>query len=105
MLSNLSLDQRSLDQQSLDLSPITFQFTGSPCLFTISPVIKGNQPRNYQSVNYRDAAEQIQLLIEAHWMPSQDAAIIQMTTEQFVTNINNKSHSSLRVATVCKVDI
>lgn len=28
-----------------------FQFTGSPCWFTISPVIKGNQPRNYQSAN------------------------------------------------------
>lgn len=28
-----------------------FQFSGSPCWFTISPVIKGNQPRNYQSAN------------------------------------------------------
>lgn len=46
-----------------------FQFTGSPCSFTIRPVIKGNQPRNYQSVNYWDAAKQIQLLIEAHWLP------------------------------------
>lgn len=54
-----------------------FQFTGSPCSFTISPVIKGNQPRNYQSVNYWDAAKQIQLLIEAHWLPLQDAAVIQ----------------------------
>lgn len=27
------------------------QFCGSPRGFTISPVIKGNQPRNYQSAN------------------------------------------------------
>ncbi len=55
------------------------QFTGSPCSFTISPVIKGTQPRNYQSVNYWDAAKQIYLLIEAHWLPLQDAAVVQMT--------------------------
>lgn len=53
-----------------------FQFTGSPCSFTISPVIKGNQPRNYQSVNCWDAAKQIQLLIEAHWPPLRKAAVI-----------------------------
>lgn len=55
-----------------------FQFTGSPCSFTISPIIKGNQPRNYQSVNYWDAAKQIQLLIRTHWLFLQDAAAFQM---------------------------
>lgn len=61
-----------------------FQFTGSPCSFTISPVIKGNQPRNYQSVNCWDAAKQIQLLIEAHWLPLEETAVIQMKPERIV---------------------
>lgn len=46
-----------------------FQLTRSPFSFTISPIIKGKQPRNYQSVNYWDAAWQIQLLIETQWLP------------------------------------
>lgn len=54
------------------------QFTESPCSFTISPVIKENQPRNYQSVNYWDSAKQIQLVIESHCLHLQDASIIQM---------------------------
>ena len=33
-----------------------FQLTASPFSFSISPVIKGNQTRNYQSVNYWDSA-------------------------------------------------